>query len=167
MSVQLGMFIGISVIAVAAGAGTVLARNVVYASLSLLLSLMAVAGIYILLFVPFLAIVQVLIYGGAIIVVVLFALMLTRRDLSNESLNNRQWPVAAVTAISGLGVLIAVILANTWPNSVPEDELGPLSVTKIGTELFTRWAVPFELASLLLLVALIGAIVLARPGRRE
>ena len=56
MSVQLGMFIGISVIAVAAGAGTVLARNVVYASLSLLLSLMAVAGIYILLFVPFLAI---------------------------------------------------------------------------------------------------------------
>ena len=167
MSAQLGMFIGISVITIAAGAGTVLARNVVYASLSLLLSLMAVAGIYILIFVPFLAIVQVLIYGGAIIVVVLFALMMTHRDLPNKSLNNRQWPLAAVTALSGLGVLIATIVANTWPPSVPENELGPLGVTEIGTELFTRWAVPFELASLLLLVALIGAIVLARPGGRE
>ena len=164
MSPLFGMFIGISVIAVGAGAGTVLSRNVVYASLFLLLSLGAVAGIYILIFAPFLAVVQVLIYGGAVIVVVLFALMLTRRQGTSQSLDHPRWPLAAVTALAGLGVLIATIVANAWPPTVDPE---PVAFSELSSELFSRWAVPFEIASILLLVALIGAIIIARPAGGE
>ena len=164
MSPLLGMFIGVSAIAVGAGAGTVLSRNIVYASLSLLLSLMGVAGIYILIFAPFLAIVQVLIYGGAVIVVVLFALMLTRRQATPQSLDHGGRPLAAVTALAASGVLIAAIIANAWPPTV---DPAPVPFKELSAELFTRWAVPFEIASILLLVALIGAIVIARPGEGE
>lgn len=164
MSPLLAMFIVVSAVAVAGGAGVVLSRSVVYASLYLLLSLMAVAGVYILLFSAFLAVVQVLIYGGAIIVVVLFALMLTRQQDETESLDNHQKPLAVVTGLATLGSLIAIIVINRWPPSVDPE---PVGFEALGTELFTRWAVPFELASLLLLVSLIGAIVIARPSESE
>jgi NADH:ubiquinone oxidoreductase subunit 6 (subunit J) len=164
VSPLLAMFIVVSAVAVAGGAGVVLSRSVVYASLYLLLSLMAVAGVYILLFSAFLAVVQVLIYGGAIIVVVLFALMLTRQQDETESLDNHQKPLAVVTGLATLGSLIAIIAINRWPPSVDPE---PVGFEALGTELFTRWAVPFELASLLLLVSLIGAIVIARPSESE
>ena len=115
MSPLLAMFTVVSAVAVAGGAGVVFSRSVVYASLYLLLSLMAVAGVYILLFSAFLAVVQVLIYGGAIIVVVLFALMLTRQQDETESLDNRQKPLAVVTGLATLGSLIAIIVINRSP----------------------------------------------------
>ncbi len=164
MSPLLAMFIVVSGVAVAGGAGVVFSRSVVYASLFLLLSLMAVAGIYILLFSAFLAVVQVLIYGGAIIVVVLFALMLTRQEGATGSLDHRQKPLALVTGLAVLGSLVATIVINKWPPSVDPE---PVGFRALGSELFSRWAVPFEIASLLLLVALIGAIVIARPSERE
>lgn len=164
MKPLLGIYIAVALIAVAGGLGTVLARNVVYASLSLLLSLMAVAVIYVLIFSPFLALVQVLIYGGAIIVVVLFALMLTRQSGEPQSLDNRQRPLAALAGLGALGVLVAVIIVNRWPKSV---EPQPVGFRQLGSTLFNQWAVPFEIASVLLLVALIGAIVIARPGERK
>ncbi len=161
MSALLAMFIVVSAIAVAGGIGTVLSKSVVYASLFLLLSLLAVAGIYVLLFSPFLALVQVLIYGGAIIVVVLFALMLTRKGDAPESLDNKQKPLAAVTGLAALGVLIATVVANRWPDAIEPE---PVGFVELSETLFNKWAVPFELASVLLLVALIGAIVMAKPG---
>jgi NADH-quinone oxidoreductase subunit J len=162
--VELAMFIVVSAIAVIGGVGTVLSRSVVYASLFLLLSLLAVAGIYVLIFSPFLALVQVLIYGGAIIVVVLFALMLTRRGEANESLDNRQKPLAAITGLAALGILIATLIANKWPASV---DPSPAAFRDVSETLFSRWAIPFELASVLLLVALVGAIVMAKPGDQK
>ncbi len=164
MSPQLGIYIAVALVAVAGGLGTVLARNVVYASLSLLLSLLAVAGVYVLVFSPFLAVVQVLIYGGAIIVVVLFALMLTRQSPEGGGLDNRQKPLAAAAGLGALGVLIATIVVNEWPAAV---EPKPAGFRELGESLFSQWAVPFEIASVLLLVALIGAIVIARPGARR
>lgn len=164
MSPQEAVFLAVSAVAVAGGLGAVLARNVVHASLFLLLSLMAVAGIFVLLFAPFLAVVQVLIYGGAIVVVVLFALMLTRWGDEPERLDNRQRPLAALTGLAALGTLTGVIVATAWP-SAPEP--GPSSFRAFSETLFGQWAVPFEIASLLLLVALIGAIVIARPGDRR
>lgn len=161
MSPLAAMFLAVSAVAVAGGLGAVVARNVVYASLSLLLSLMAIAGIYVLLFAPFLAVVQVLIYGGAIVVVVLFALMLTRRGDAPERLDNRQRPLAAITGLAALGTMAGVIVATAWPDT-PEPE--PSNFRAFSETLFGMWAVPFEIASLLLLVALIGAIVIARPG---
>ena len=161
MSVELAMFIAVSALAIAGGIGVVITSNVVYAALFLLLSLLAVAGLYILIFSPFLALVQVLIYGGAIIVVVLFSLMLTRQSGEAGNLDAKHKPIAAVAGLGMMGALIAAVVATAWPEDTPTE---PVGFRELGAELFTRWAVPFELASLLLLVALIGAIVLARPG---
>jgi len=159
-----GMFLGVGAIAVIGALGTVLAKNVVYGALSLLVSLMAIAGIFVLISSPFLALVQVLIYGGAIIVVVLFALMLTHQSDAAENLDNSQKPLAALVGAAAVLSLALVIARSAWPatSTIPgEHTKGQLA--KMGNELFTQWSVPFEVASLLLLVALIGAIVIARP----
>ena len=144
--------------------GVVGTRNVVHAALFLLASLIGVAGLYLLVFAEFLALVQVLIYGGAIVIVVLFALMLTRLQEFSGSMENPQWPLAAVAAIALFGVIAAAIIrAGAPPTTQPS---GP-GVVEIGQSLFTQWAIPFEVVSVLLLVALIGAIVIARAGERE
>ena len=142
--------------------GVVLTRNVVHAALYLLLSLVAVAGIYLLLFTEFLALVQVLIYGGAIIIVLLFAIMLTRTSEYPRISDNSQWPLAAVAAIAFGGVLGAALWSGPPVDSSPQNP----ALSELANSLFTRWAIPFEVASLVLLVALIGAIIIARTGNR-
>ncbi len=138
----------------------VLSRNIVYAAFGLLASMMGVAGLFLLAFAEFLALAQVLIYGGAIVIVILFALMLTRiEDFENLS-DHPQWPIAAVVAIAVFGVIAATIAATAAPAS----ERQGLSFTALGRSLFTDWAVAFEVASLVLLVALIGAVVMVRSG---
>jgi NADH-quinone oxidoreductase subunit J len=107
--------------------------------------------------------VQVLIYGGAIIIVVLFAIMLTRSGDYPRISDNRQWPLAAVAALAVLGVLAAAFLARPAPVTPPQSP----ALDQLASSLFTRWAVPFEVASLVLLVALIGAIIIARAGVNE
>lgn len=143
----------------------VLTRNVVHAALFLLLSLVAVAGLYLVLFAEFLALVQVLIYGGAIIIVLLFAIMLTRSSEYPGISDNRQWPLAAVAALGLLGVLAAAFLAPAFLDA-PVEATSPQSPSfaGLGNSLFTTWAIPFEIASLVLLVALVGAIIIARDG---
>lgn len=165
MSALEGMFFGVGAIAVIGALGTVLARNVVYAALSLLVSLMAIAGIFVLISSPFLALVQVLIYGGAIIVVVLFALMLTHQQSDvAENLDNSQKPLAALVAAAAVLSLALVIVRSVWPaTSINAGAGAATQMADMGKLLFTQWSVPFEVASLLLLVALIGAIVIARP----
>ena len=144
--------------------GVVTTRNIVHAALFLLASLLGVAGVYLILFAEFLALVQILIYGGAIVILVLFALMLTRLQEFRGPAENPQWFVAALAAL-GLFVIIAAAITSTGGRSFTE-RTGP-SVVEIGKSLFTQWAIPFEIASVLLLVALIGAIVIARAGGRE
>ena len=135
-------------------------RNVVHASLALLLSLLAVAGIYLILFAEFLAIVQVLIYGGAITIVLLFAIMLTRTAEYPRITDNRQWPLAAAAAVATLSVLAG----SFWTTASVGTEPHSPALTDLANSLFTRWAIPFEVASLVLLVALIGAIIIARES---
>jgi NADH-quinone oxidoreductase subunit J len=155
------LFILLSLFTLAGGLGVVLTRNVVHAALFLLLSLVAVAGIYLLLLTEFLALVQVLIYGGAIIIVLLFAIMLTRSSEYPRISDNPQWPLAAVAAIA-----LAVVLGSAfWINSPSGTEPQSPAFSELANSLFTRWAIPFEVASLVLLVALIGAIIIARAGR--
>lgn len=155
------LFILLSVFTLAGGLGVVLTRNVVHAALFLLLSLIAVAGIYLLLLTEFLALVQVLIYGGAIIIVLLFAIMLTRSSEYPRISDNPQWPLAAVAAIA----LAIVLGAAFWVNSPSVTQPHSPAFSELANSLFTRWAIPFEVASLVLLVALIGAIIIARAGR--
>ena len=144
--------------------GVVMTRNIVYAALALLMALMGVAGVFLLAFAEFLALVQVLIYGGAIVVVILFALMLTRIEDFQDLSDNRQWPIAAVVAMTVFGLLVAVIATT----GVRTTERQGVDLEVLGDSLFAQWAVPFEVASLVLLVALIGSIVLVRvSGGRD
>ncbi len=138
----------------------VMTRNIVYAAFALLASMMGVAGIFLLMFAEFLALVQVLIYGGAVVIVILFALMLTRVQDFEHLSDNRQWPAAAVVAAAIFGLLASAIVA-TSVRTVDRTRVG---VADLGEILFTEWAVPFEVASLVLLVALIGAVVLVRTS---
>ncbi len=157
------LFILLAVVTLVGGVGVVATRNVVHAALSLLVSLLAVAGIYLILFAEFLALVQVLIYGGAIIIVLLFAIMLTRSSEYPRISDNRQWPIGLVAAVG----LLAVLAASFWISQ--HQSAGPESpaLGNLANSLFTRWAIPFEVASLVLLVALIGAIIIARTGEDE
>lgn len=141
----------------------VVARNVVYAALLLLVSLMAVAGLFLLLLAEFLALVQVLIYGGAITIVVLFVIMLTRVHEFRSMRGNSQWPMAIVASLA-VFVLLAAAIIQGVPSKTTRMSV---SFGDLGSSLFTQWAVPFEVASLVLLVALIGAIVIAREKESE
>ena len=158
MSLSLAVFYLLSAMCLAGAVGVVVSRNVVYAALLLLVTLMGVAGLYLLLLAEFLALVQVLIYGGAITIVILFVIMLTRVHEFRAMRDNPQWPLALVTAI-GVFALLAIALVNGAPDETTRHGVG---FTRLGDSLFAQWAVPFEVASLVLLVALIGAIVIAR-----
>lgn len=165
MTYEEAIFYVVATVAVVGGLGVVLARNVVHSALSLVLALMAVAGVFILLAAEFLAIVQVLIYGGAVTILILFAMMLTRvRDMP-AALDGPQKPFAALAAGAFLGTALAAIFSTDWPGQTKEVNVVPFE--EIGKALFTTWAVPFEIASLVLTVALLGAIILARSEEGE
>ncbi|MDE0823497.1 MAG: NADH-quinone oxidoreductase subunit J [Dehalococcoidia bacterium] len=157
------VFISLAVLTIGGALGVVVTRNVVHAALALLVSLIAVAGIYLVLFAEFLALVQVLIYGGAIIIVLMFAIMLTRNADYPRVTDNKQWPLAALAALAFLGVLAPSFIINRVEDTQSQNS----SLEGIGESLFTTWAVPFEIASLVLLVALIGAIIIARSDEEK
>jgi NADH-quinone oxidoreductase subunit J len=138
----------------------VTAKNVVHAALYLVVTLATVGGVYLLLAAEFVAWVQVLIYVGAIVVLLLFGLMLTRAPIGREALDNQQRGVAAIV---GVGVL-AGLTVMVW-DAFGEAEINVQSASTtggVGESLFRSFVLPFEVVSFLLLAALIGAIVLAR-----
>ena len=140
--------------------GVVITRNIVYAAFALLVALLGVAGVFLLAFAEFLALVQVLIYGGAIVIVILFALMLTRIQDFEHLSDNPQWPIAGLAATAMFGVLAAAILGTSVRTAARQG----VGIESLGKSLFAEWAVPFEVASLVLLVALIGAVVMVRSS---
>ena len=155
---QLALFVIVAIFTLGGALGVVATRNVVHAALFLLLSLLGAAGAYLLLFAEFLALVQVLIYGGAVTIVVLFAVMLTRSSEYPRITDNPQWPLGLLTA----AVLSVVLGAAFWLAPDISSQPQAPAFTDLGQSLFTKWALPFEIASLVLLVALIGAIIIAR-----
>ncbi|HEX2171167.1 MAG TPA: NADH-quinone oxidoreductase subunit J [Dehalococcoidia bacterium] len=159
LSPQLVLFIVFSIVAIYAAFGVVTTENVVHSALSLVVAVSAVAGIFFVLYADFLGLVQILIYGGAVAMLVLFALMLTRGGGGLANLDNRQKPWALVVAGVTLAVILFVAISAAWP---AQQVLQRVSIQQLGRSLFLQWAVPFELVSLVLLVALIGAIVIAR-----
>ena len=163
MSLSLVMFYVLSVVCLGGALGVVLSRNVMYAALLLLVSLIGVAGVFLLLLAEFIALVQVLIYGGAITIVALFVIMLTREQEFLALRDNPQRPLAVVAGLAVFGLLVAAMV-NGSPDATVRESVG---FGALGESLFTQWAVPFEVASLVLLVALIGAIVISREGSGE
>jgi NADH-quinone oxidoreductase subunit J len=156
----------IAVVMAAAAIGVVTMKNIVHAALALVVVLAGVAAQYILLQAEFLGIVQVLIYIGAVIVLFLFGIMLTRAPMRKSAeYDNDQRPLAGAVALLIFGVL-AYLLADEFGGfGDPADKLRltqPTATSAIADSIFRTYVVAFEAVSLLLLAALIGAIVLAR-----
>jgi NADH-quinone oxidoreductase subunit J len=165
MTVAEVVFWLLALLAIVTALGVVTVPNVVHAALFLILSLLSVAGFYILLSSEFLALVQVLIYAGAVATIILFGLMLTRgRDLPTVGPGG-QWPLGLLAAGALVGVLLTAVLDSEWPRDAGEVTL--VSINALGSVLFREWLLPFELASLVLLVALIGAVVISSQEEGE
>ncbi len=165
MSYEEVIFYFVAAVTVLGALGVVLTRNVVHSALFLILALLAVAAVFILLSAEFLAIVQILIYGGAVTILILFVMMLTRvRDMP-QALDGPQRPFAALAAGAFLALSVLAAVSSDWPGETEKITVVPFR--ELGDALFRNWAAPFEVASLVLLVALIGAIVLARGEEGE
>lgn len=161
MSAQEYAFVVLALVGVVAAVRVVTARNVVRAALYLVATLASVGAIYLLLGAEFVGWVQVLIYVGAIVILFLFGLMLTRAPIGREALDN---PGRLLPALIGLAVLagLAFLFQDAFPWSDPKVQLGHATTGVVGESLFRRYVLPFEAVSFVLLAALIGAIVLSR-----
>jgi NADH:ubiquinone oxidoreductase subunit 6 (subunit J) len=152
------LFYTAATLVILGGIGVVITKNIVYAAFSLLVSMIGIAGVFLLAFAEFLALVQILIYGGAVVIVILFALMLTRIEDFRDLSDSRNRPLALLVSL----ILFAVLVASLIQTPTSTGERSHVSMVELGESLFTDWAIPFEVASLVLLVALIGAIVIVR-----
>jgi NADH-quinone oxidoreductase subunit J len=154
-----------AVVMVAAALGVLFIRNIFRAALTLILCFIAVAGIYITLSADFLAAVQILIYVGAISVLIILAIMMTREVQKGNPVNKMEIPVAIVAAAL-LGILVYVVTQTTWhisPASPVVNTTQPLAA-----KLFSRngYILPVEIGAVLLLAAIIGAIVITRDKEK-
>ena len=161
--VQIVSFGILAVMMIGAALGVVLLSNIVYSAFLLAGVFISIAGIYLLLNADFVAAAQVLIYVGAVNVLILFAIMLVNKREDFAAIP-RSWVRPVLTAVVSLGLftlLSGMVLATPWPlSSVPI--AGDSSILVIGQHFFSDFLLPFELASVLLLMAMVGAIILAR-----
>lgn len=164
MTAQEVTFAVLAVIGGLAAIRLVTSQNVVHAALYLVVTLAMVAAVYLLLAAEFVAWVQVLIYVGAIVVLLLFSLMLTKAPIGRDTLDNQQRGLAAVVGLALLAGLAFLIQDAFAGARIPAT---PARTTELGESLFRGFVLPFEVVSVLLLAALIGAIVLARREDSE
>jgi NADH-quinone oxidoreductase subunit J len=170
MSVDLILFFGIAVIALVSAISMVASRRAIYSALFLVVNFIAIATLFLILNAAFIAMVQITIYAGAIMVLFLFVIMLlgTERVETSPSLP-WQLPIAILLGLALFAELAYVLFirqADILPvvETVGEGFGSPASIGKI---LFDQYLVPFEVTSILLLVAMVGAIVLTRGEREE
>jgi NADH-quinone oxidoreductase subunit J len=157
------IFVLLSLVAVGSALLVVTTVNMVHAALWLVVTLGSVAGIFLVLAAEFLAWVQVLIYVGAVVVLLLFALMLTKAPTGRQDdLSDRRALPAAVVAVLVGALLGVTVVAGFHDVRIDLDQALVGSAETTGTTVFTRWVLPFEVLSVLLLAALVGAIVLSR-----
>ena len=161
------LMLAFGAVAVGSGILVVSTRHLVRAGLYLVVCLGAVAGLYLVLTAELVAWVQLLIYVGAVVVLLLFAVMLTRAPIgAADDLDRPGWPAALIGGGTGLGLSALLVDAFRWSTV---DLPAPGTAERLGTELFRSWVLPFEVLSVLLLAALVGAIAISVriPGRRQ
>ena len=161
---QIICFSVLSLVVIIGALGVILLENIVYSAFLLGGVFMSVAGLYLLLNASFVAAAQVLVYVGAVNVLIIFAIMLVNKkeDLRPiENIKSRKI-ISTSICLTLLSLLIRVDLSNTWGLAEPSESIGEESTIRIGEHLFSDYLLPFEVASVLLLMAMIGAIVLAR-----
>jgi NADH-quinone oxidoreductase subunit J len=160
------LFLAVAAFTVISAAGVAFSRNIVYSAFSLMGTFMAAAALYVFLAADFVAVVQVLIYVGGVLILILFAVMLTHR-IADVRISNRSvgiLPALGICAVVGAMMLTAV-LRGGWH----QGELLPAAPTtaQIGERFLTNYLLPFELASVVLLAALIGAAFLSRKELKD
>lgn len=146
--------------------GVVTARNIFRAALLLGLSLLSVAGVYLLLGAEFLAAVQVLIYVGGILLLIIFGVMLTR-NISDKSIRQTSDGKLSAFLVSALTFAVMVFGISKTPFPQPADSAVAVDAAGIGRVLLKDNILPFEIASVLLLAALVGAIIIARKETEQ
>tara|TARA_Y100001978_G_C23530721_1_gene354839 strand:+ start:54 stop:653 length:600 start_codon:yes stop_codon:yes gene_type:complete len=164
VTTQFICFAVLSLIIIIGSLGVVLLESIVYSAFLLGGVFMSVAGLYLLLNASFVAAAQVLVYVGAVNVLIIFAIMLVNKKEELKpikNINSRRL-ISSTICISLLSLLIRVDLSKIWQISNPKLSIGEESTIRIGEHLFSDYLLPFEVASVLLLMAMIGAIVLAR-----
>jgi len=166
MSYELLIFWSLAAVTTASAAVAIYAKNIVNAVFGLFVSLLCVAGVYALLQADFLAITQVVIYVGGILVLLLFGILLTNRTLEDLVLSHRRPYVVGILVGAGiLCVLLSVLTTTVWnvhPLGSLEGTTGPLGVL-----LLQKYVIAFEFSSLTLLAALLGASYLVRRKERD
>ena len=163
MTAQEYAFMVLAVVGGVSAIAVVTARNVVHAALYLVITLASVGGVYLVLGAEFVGWVQILIYVGAIVILFLFGLMLTKAPIGRDTLDNHQRWLGALVGV-GIFAGLVFLIQQAWPLRDATSDYGSFSGSTgvIGTALFKTYVLPFEAVSFLLLAALIGAIVLSR-----
>ncbi len=158
-------FYGLSISAIVFAIAVITRKNAVHAALSLIGTLVSLAGLYLMLYAPFVAAVQIVLYAGGIMVLFLFVIMLVNLDQNIREIQfNKQWMVGLIAALALGGLLLFVIRQGraifpmTQSAVLPEGQ----NTQQIGLALYGQYMLPFEIASLLLLVAIVGAVVMAK-----
>jgi NADH-quinone oxidoreductase subunit J len=151
--------LGVAVIGGAAALLVVTSRNVVHAALFLVVALLAVAGAFLVIGAEFLAWAQVLVYVGAVVVLILFGLMLTRAPIGPTAQHNENRSMALVVSVGLFLFLVVMIFASFGGETLP---VAHTTTQALGEVLYVDWAFPFMAVGFLLTVSLIGAIIIAR-----
>lgn len=170
MSIDLILFLILAVVAVATALGMLLSKHAVYSALFLVLNFATIAVFYLLLGAPFIAISQVTVYAGAIMVLFLFVIMLLGSEVlaPGKVLRGQRWAAfgLAVVLVAETVYLLVSRHAAVGVITRPDAFLNTVdSLREIGTALFTQYLLPFEVTSILLLVAMVGAIVLTKQEK--
>jgi NADH-quinone oxidoreductase subunit J len=159
---EMVLFFILALVAVATAVGVIAQRNATRSALLLLVNFCCLAGLYILLNAQFVAVVQIIVYAGAVVVLFVFVVMLLGAERAEETPDTRRYQQVAAALLAVL--LVAGIIWALVPRSaVPISALTRTdNVRDIGSALLSQFAVPFELTSVVLLVAIVGALVLAK-----
>ncbi|MGI8575281.1 MAG: NADH-quinone oxidoreductase subunit J family protein [Egibacteraceae bacterium] len=165
MSVADAFMLVIAVLGGSAALLVVTSRNVVHAALYLVIALLAVAGTFLLLGAEFLAWAQVLVYVGAVVVLILFGLMLTRAPIGPMAQSNELGKALPVGVSGALFLVLVVLILRSFGNTTFTPRV--VTAANLGELLYVDWAFPFMVLGFLLTVSLIGAVVIARQDEGE
>ncbi len=168
MSGEMILFIILALTAIATAAGMLLSRHAVYSALYLVMNFGTVAIFYLILGSPFIALSQVTVYGGAIMVLFLFVIMLLGSELIPAEFKWKSILPAAVLGLSMISLVLYLVLQKVASTGlVVSTSAADAAPSPLATKLFTVYLLPFEITSILLLVAMVGAIILTKQPRRE
>ncbi len=159
------IFYGVAALVLISAAGVALSKNILHSAFALLATLAGVAGLYLFLGADFVGVAQIIIYVGGILVLILFSVLLTNR-ISDVKISNLSLPRlgALVPVLFGVIGLVALVVRTPWPQTAAA---AAPTTARLGDAFLREYLLPFELASVILLLALVGAVVIARRAAKD